>query len=89
MTGLRAQGVTGNSWSIALVSPRTQRSRWLTADGRISSDPARALRVLNPEVAARRVQAYLSLHGWPVEAAERFRLVPAPGRTAAPAQRAA
>jgi hypothetical protein len=73
--------VTSNSWSIALVSRRTQRSRWLTADGRISSDPARALRVLNPEVAARRVQAYLSVHGWPPEAAERFRLVPAPGRT--------
>ena len=75
----RGRVVKGNSWSLALVSRRTQRSRWLTADGRISSDPARALRLLNPEVAARRVQAYLSLHGWPAEAAERFRLVPAPG----------
>lgn len=75
--------MSGNSWSIALDSPRTRRCRWLTADGRISSDPARALRLLNPEVAARRVQAYLLVHGKPAEAAERFRLVPAPGRATA------
>lgn len=75
--------MSGTSWSIALESPRTRRSRWLTADGRISSDPAKALRVLNPEVAARRVQAYLTVHGKPAEAAERFRLVPAPDQGAA------
>jgi hypothetical protein len=35
--------------------------------------------MVNPEVAVRRLHAYMELRGWPTEALERFRLVPAPG----------
>jgi hypothetical protein len=55
-------------------------TRWLDENGRLSVDPTRALRLVSPEVAARRLQAYLQLHGWPIEATERFRIVPAPVR---------
>lgn len=65
-------------WSLALDSPRTRRPRWLGENGHLTSDPDRALRLVCPEVAARRVQAFLQLRGWPPEALERFRLVSAP-----------
>ena len=66
-------------WSITLASPHQRRPRWLAENGRFTSDPTRALRMVNPEVAVRRLHAYLELRGWPTEALERFRLVPAPG----------
>jgi hypothetical protein len=65
-------------WSLALDSPRTRRPRWLGVNGHLTSDPGRALRLVCPEVAARRAQAFLQLKGWPPEAVERFRLVAAP-----------
>lgn len=65
-------------WSITLASPRIRRPRWLTENGRFTSDPAKALRMMNPEVAVRRLHQYMELRGWPSEAMERFRLVPAP-----------
>ena len=65
-------------WSITLASPRLRRPRWLAENGRLTSDPARALQLVTPEVAVRRLHDYLELRGWPSEALERFRLVPAP-----------
>jgi len=67
-----------NHWSITLAGGRTRRPRWLTENGHFSSNPALALRLVSPEVAAQRVQAYMKLRGWPTEAMERFVLVPAP-----------
>jgi hypothetical protein len=67
-----------NHWSITLASATIRRPRWLAENGRFSSDPRRALRLISPEVAARRVQSYMELHGWSPEVMERFRLVPAP-----------
>lgn len=67
-----------NHWSITLAGGRTRRPRWLTVNGHFSSNPSLALRLVSPEVAARRVQAYMKLRGWPTEALERFVLVPSP-----------
>jgi len=67
-----------NHWSITLAGGRARRPRWLTVNGRFSSNPALALRLVTPEVAARRVQTYMKLRGWPTEAMERFVLVPSP-----------
>ena len=67
-----------NLWSVSLNSPRTRRPRWLAVDGHITSDPRRALRLVDPEVAAQRLQSYWKLHGWDVAVLERFQLVPAP-----------
>lgn len=79
-----------NHWSITLAGGRSRRPRWLSVNGHFSSNPALALRLVNPEVAARRVQAYMVLRGWPPEVMERFRLVPAPdGETGASKQDAA
>jgi len=64
-------------WSIALAGGG-RRPRWLCESGRFSASAARALRVVSPEVAADRLQAYRRLRGWPPEVMERFRLVPAP-----------
>lgn len=68
-------------WSVALDSARTRRPRWLGVNGHLTSDPERALRLVCPEVAARRVHEFLQLRGWPAEALERFRLVTAPAQT--------
>jgi hypothetical protein len=65
-------------WSVRLASGRTCRPRWLTENGRFSSNPDRALRLVSPDVAAQRVQAYMAIRGWPQEVMERFRLVPSP-----------
>jgi len=67
-----------HQWSVSLASGRSCRPRWLTENGRFSSNPARALRLVNPDVAAQRVQAYMAMRGWPHEVMERFRLVPSP-----------
>mgnify|MGYP006288558617 CR=1 FL=1 len=67
-----------NHWSITLAGGSTRRPRWLSENGHFMSNPARALRLVSPEVAARRVQLYMQLHGWPPEVMERLRLVPAP-----------
>ena len=67
-----------NQWSVALVSNRARRLRWLAESGRFTADPSKALRLLSPEVAARRVQAFMEIHGWKPEVMERFHLVPAP-----------
>ncbi|MFN5160643.1 MAG: hypothetical protein ACK5IA_02005 [Cyanobacteriota bacterium] len=37
-----------------------------------------ALRLVSPEVAVKRLQAYMALRGWAHEAMERFQLGPAP-----------
>ncbi|MFM7266443.1 MAG: hypothetical protein ACKOZW_12815 [Cyanobium sp.] len=65
-------------WSVSLASPRTRRPRWLGENGRFTSDPARALRLVSPEVAAQRVQHFLEIHGWEPVVMERLQLVPAP-----------
>ena len=65
-------------WSVALVSNKARRVRWLAENGRFTSDPEKALRLLSPEVAARRVQTFMEIHGWEPEVMERFQLVPAP-----------
>jgi hypothetical protein len=67
-----------NHWSITLSGRRSRRPRWLTVNGHLSSNPAQALRLVCPEVAAQRVQDYLRLWGRPIELIERFRLVPSP-----------
>ena len=67
-----------NHWSITLAGGRTRRPRWLTVNGHFSSNPALALRLVSPEVAAQRVQTFMKLRGWPTEAMERFVLVPSP-----------
>lgn len=67
-----------NHWSITLAGGRTRRPRWLTVNGHFSSNPALALRLVSPEVAAQRVLTYMKLRGWPTEAMERFVLVPSP-----------
>jgi hypothetical protein len=82
LAALEASSAASSSrprWSITLASPRLRRRRWLAENGRFTSDPARALQLVSPEVAVRRLHAYLELRGWPSEALERFRLVPAPG----------
>jgi hypothetical protein len=67
-----------NLWSMRLLSSRTRRPRWLGEDGRLTSDPQRALRLRNPELAAQRAQQFLRLHGGDPALLERFALVPAP-----------
>lgn len=70
-------------WSVSLASPRTRRPRWLAENGRFTSDPARALRLVSPEVAAQRVQRFLQIHGREPAVMERLQLVPAPELPAA------
>ena len=70
-------------WSVSLASPRTRRPRWLAENGRFISDPARALRLVSPEVAAQRVQRFLEIHGRELAIMERLQLVPAPAMPAA------
>lgn len=65
-------------WSITLETQRGLRTRWLGVNGRFSSNASLALRLVSSEVAARRVQHYMQLHGWPPEVMDRFRLVPSP-----------
>ena len=65
-------------WSLVVRSARTGRPRWLGDNGRITSDPDRALRLVSPEVAAQRVQLYMQSRGWGPEVMERFQLVPSP-----------
>lgn len=65
-------------WSITLAGGCGRRPRWLSVNGHFSSNPERALRLVTPEVAARRVQQYMKLRGWPSAVMERFRLVPSP-----------
>jgi hypothetical protein len=67
-------------WSVILASSSSRRPRWLGENGQFTTDPGQALRLVSPEVAARRVQAFMEIHGWPSEVMERFRLVPAPHR---------
>jgi hypothetical protein len=69
--------VAVNHWSLSLVSPRSGRPRWLSESGRLTSDPARALRLVSPEVAAQRLQQYFQIRGWDPAGMERFLLVPA------------
>jgi hypothetical protein len=70
-------------WSVSLASPHTRRPRWLAENGRFTSDPTRALRLVNPEVAAQRVQRFLQIHGREPAIMERLQLVPAPAMPAA------
>lgn len=65
-------------WSVTLVASGNRHPRWLDENGHFSSDPARALRLVSPEVAVKRVQTFMALHGWDPVVLERFRLVPAP-----------
>jgi len=67
-----------HQWSVTLASHRGLRPRWLAENGHFTTDPTRALRLVSPEVAVRRVQAFMAIRGWDVEVMERFRLVPAP-----------
>ena len=67
-----------HQWSVTLASGRSSRTRWLTENGRFSSNPEKALRLVSADVAAQRVQAYMAIRGWPHAVMERFRLVPAP-----------
>lgn len=67
-----------NHWSVILASAHGRRPRWLAESGRFTADPRLALRLVSPEVAVRRVQAYMEIQGWSPEVMERFRLEPAP-----------
>jgi hypothetical protein len=67
-----------HQWSVSLATARGRRPRWLAENGHFTSDPARALRLVSPEVAVRRVQAFMAIRGWDVAVMERFQLVPAP-----------
>lgn len=81
--------MAANHWSLILASPRTRRPRWLSESGRLTSDPARALRLVSPEVAAQRLQQFLQMRGWGPEGSERFQLVPAPWSSASSGRLAA
>jgi hypothetical protein len=76
-------------WSISLAGGATRRPRWLTESGRFSSNPALALRLVSQEVAARRVQTYMKLRGWPTETMERFVMAPSPPMAAMDGDRGA
>ncbi|MGB7565085.1 MAG: hypothetical protein WBM08_10070 [Prochlorococcaceae cyanobacterium] len=68
-------------WCVTLKPSRPglgRRKRWLTDQGVFTTDPAKALRVVNAEVAASRLQNFVELRGWPLRAVERLTLVPAP-----------
>ena len=65
-------------WSVSLASSRGRRPRWLAENGRFTSDPARALRLVSAEVAAQRLQQYLRIHGKEPSLMERLMLVPSP-----------
>lgn len=77
-------------WSVTLAGNGRGRRRWLAENGQFTSDPARALRLSDPNVAVQRLQMFLQLRGWEPELIERFQLVPAPplrgggGRSPAP-----
>lgn len=68
-------------WSVTLAGPTHRRPRWLDENGHFSCDPSRALRLVSAEVAVRRIQLFLELHGSDPAMIERFRLVPAPPHT--------
>ena len=78
-------------WSVTLVGSwpgrEHRRPRWLDENGHFSADPSRALRLASPEIAVQRIQAFLALHGSKGDQIERFRLVPAPPRQLATAER--
>lgn len=61
-----------------LTTSRLRRPRWLSGNGRLTSDPSRALRLMSADVAAQRLQAFMRLRGWESSRLERFQLVPAP-----------
>jgi hypothetical protein len=65
-------------WSVTLAGNPRGRRRWLAENGQFTSDPTRALRLSDPEVAVQRLQLFLQLRGWEPELIERFQLVPAP-----------
>lgn len=65
-------------WSVSLASTRSRRPRWLAENGRFTSDPARALRLVSADVAAQRLQQYLRIHGKEPSLMERLQLVPSP-----------
>lgn len=67
-----------HQWSVMLTTTRLRRPRWLSASGRLTSDPSRALRLMTADVAAQRLQAFIRLRGWELSRLERFQLVPAP-----------
>lgn len=67
-----------NHWSISIAVGCNHTVRWLSSNGHFSSNPARALRLVTPEVAVRRLQQYMRLRGWPPEVMEHLRLVPSP-----------
>ncbi|MFN5194127.1 MAG: hypothetical protein ACK5E6_06825 [Cyanobacteriota bacterium] len=54
------------------------RRRWLDENGRFTTDPAKAMRVANPEAAVVRLQTYAAVRGWKAQAIEKLRMVPAP-----------
>jgi hypothetical protein len=78
-------------WSVTLGGSgpgrEHRRPRWLDENGHFSADPSRALRLASPEIAVQRIQAFLALHGSKGDQIERFRLVPAPPRQLATAER--
>jgi hypothetical protein len=75
-----------NRWSVELMPlpkrpaapPSRRRRRWLDENGRFTTDPARALQVVNPDAAVVRLQSYAALRGWKDKAIEKLRMVPAP-----------
>jgi hypothetical protein len=64
-------------WLVSFKPRRPYRAaeRWLTETGHFTSDPSKALVVLNAEAAAERLQVFVESRGWPLKAVERLTLV--------------
>lgn len=80
---------TGHLWSVVLhqaEGSRLRRNRWLTENGDFSLDPSKALRVVDAQAAALRLQEFVESRGWPLRAMERLRLIPAPPRSSPPVE---
>lgn len=69
-------------WRVALLpgsSASRARVRWLRGDGHFTVAPERAWTVVDPEMAARRLQHWLATHGRDPVLLNRLRLVPVRG----------
>lgn len=78
-------------WRVALrptdpTSPtQAPQARWLRADGVFSANPQEAWTMVDPQVAAQRLQQWIDAKGWHPQVLDRLQLVPfSPGSGLAP-----